>query len=58
MINQNILLHIIVTTNKASNNRNIDFKFENMSFIKLPKRILMIKQKIYVWRHKFKKKTG
>ena len=43
MINQNYFFHIFVTTSKASNNKNVYFKFENESFTKLPKKILMIR---------------
>ena len=39
MIDQNYLFHIFVTTNKASNNRCV----KNVSFVKLPKKILMIR---------------
>ena len=58
MINQNILLHIIVTTNKANNNRNIDFKFENLSFIKLPKKNINDKAKDICLASQVQKKTG
>ena len=38
MINQDHFFHFFVTTNKASNNKTTNFKFENVSFTKLRKK--------------------
>ena len=38
MINQNCLFHIFVTSKKASIIKTFNFKFENFSFTKLPKK--------------------
>ena len=48
MISQNCFIHIFVTKNRSSNNKNIEFQVWECIIYQTSKKILTVKQKKYI----------